>query len=294
MSVYEYALSEGRAFGYGAIGDYLLEQGADVNVLGASGESPLMGVAAHNDLALCEKYLQKGADIDLRSTTGWTAIDAAAYRDAPDAIQFLISKGAALTPDSLQLAMEYHSYRSANVLAKELKAREIDTGLSPILLAAVTGDSQDVIQRCNAGELTEEELVEVGYYTAAFCSAEALDACVAHGFAICQPEKTYDPIETAAECGNLATVQYMMEQRQEDITGSSAQYALHLAAARDTVIGEIYFPSNDMANAFKNGIDTSNSGRNDTGNFKIRSVVKTGIPGVKGTFYKMSFIWGKE
>lgn len=174
-------------------------------------------------------------------------MDAAAYGDAPDAIMFLISKGAALTPDSLRLAMEHQNYRSANVLAKELKAREIDTGLSPILLAAVTGDSQDVIQRCCAGEFTTDNQTEVGCYTAAFCSAEALDTCVKFGFAMDQEE---NPVEIAAECGNLEIVQFMMEQYPEAVGKVDAQSALSFAVGRDDVEMTTYLL---QANANRSG-----------------------------------------
>lgn len=228
MSIYEYVLWEEGAFAYGQIADYLLERGADPNVFGPGDFSPLMNAAGAGDIPACEKYLQYGADVNLSNHRGWTALDEAAYRGETRAIRFLLDNGATPKLDSLQIAMEYKNYGSANLLAKALQERTVATNLSPSLLAAVTGESQGVIQRCKAGELTQEEQVEVGYYTAAFCSPEALDVCIAHGFDLEQEM----PLTIAAEQGNLETVQYLLEQHA-DAARKNIPYALRAAARND-------------------------------------------------------------
>ena len=190
MSIYEYALWEEGAFAYGQIADYLLESGADPNVLGPGGFSPLMNSAGAGDILSCKKYIQCGADVNLSNQQGRTALDEAAYCGESDAIQFLLDNGAFPTSDSLQIAVEYHNYGAANLLAKELQARGIDTKCSPCVLAAMVGDSQGVIQNCKNTELTAEEQTEAIYYVAAFCTPEALSSCISPAFDLEQENDT--------------------------------------------------------------------------------------------------------
>ena len=235
MSLHEYAQKEFGSYSFEQIADYLVENGADLNYLDISGLSPLMNAAGGNHVEWCETFLRHGAEIDMLSKDGKTALDYAAERGSVDTMKILLSNGAVPTPDALCLALEQDNYEAANLLAKELQTLGIESDLPLVLQAAVTGDSYTVRLCCERGNLTEENKTQVGYCAAAFCSPEALAACVECGFDLeQQAESIHTPIEIAAKCGNLETVQYMLKHYPDAVMGN-AVYAMGAAAEQDDV-----------------------------------------------------------
>lgn len=214
MSLYEYATMQAGFHASSQIADLLLENGAEVNFLYLTGNSPLINAAGSNNVAECEKLLLHGADMAMQSKEGITVLDQAAQMGATDTLVYFMSKGAEPTQKTLQLAMNCEEWEAAHIVAEDLVERGIDPELDPIIQAAVLGDSETVVQYCENGALTEENRDTVGCYTAAVCGAEALEACTARGFNLNQENGS---LEIAATCGNLETAAYMIERYPEQV-----------------------------------------------------------------------------
>jgi ankyrin repeat protein len=73
----------------------LVAAGANVNVQGDAGMTPLMLVAFHNDLDSVRLLLQKRADLNVRDAQGRTALGVAEYAKNDQVVQALHSAGAA-------------------------------------------------------------------------------------------------------------------------------------------------------------------------------------------------------
>jgi ankyrin repeat protein len=86
--------------------------------------------------------------------------------------------------------------------------------MEAILLAAVTGNSEEVIALIGAGKLTRSNLYLVSSNVAAFCSSEALKACVDNSYLLVGNANygdSFSPIETAARYGNVEAVAWILK-----------------------------------------------------------------------------------
>lgn len=72
----------------------LVTAGANVNVQGDMGMTPLMCVSFYNDLDSVRLLLQRGADVNLRDAQGRTALGIAEYAKNDQVAQILLSSGA--------------------------------------------------------------------------------------------------------------------------------------------------------------------------------------------------------
>lgn len=68
--------------------------GANVNVQGDMGMTPLMCVSFDNDLDSVRLLLQRGADVNVRDVQGRTALGIAEYAKNDHVAQILLSSGA--------------------------------------------------------------------------------------------------------------------------------------------------------------------------------------------------------
>ncbi len=83
--------------GHANIAEILIKKGADINVVsGDRGNTPLMDAAAEADIKILTELLEAGAELDLKSKSGQTALVLAVGRQAEDAALALISAGADL------------------------------------------------------------------------------------------------------------------------------------------------------------------------------------------------------
>jgi len=81
--------------GYIKIATILLELGADVNsISGDRGNTPLMDAAAEANIEIMSKLIKAGADLDLKSKSGQTALVLAVGRQAEGAAVLLVKSGA--------------------------------------------------------------------------------------------------------------------------------------------------------------------------------------------------------
>ena len=72
---------------------FLIEKGADVNVAGANGVTPLMIAADAGDEELAEMLVDKGANVNASASGGWTSLILACETGNPDAVDFAVRKG---------------------------------------------------------------------------------------------------------------------------------------------------------------------------------------------------------
>ena len=73
--------------------ELLLEKGADPNIFGPNGETPL-GLAARYSLKAVKMLVDKGADVNAKNEKGHTALWWAVKMDQKEVVEFLKGKGA--------------------------------------------------------------------------------------------------------------------------------------------------------------------------------------------------------
>lgn len=99
----------------------LAHPGIEVNLLNASGESPLMMAALKGDLDGMRAVLERGARIDL---PGWSPLHYAATGPESDAVSLLLARGASIDARSpngttpLMMAAQYGTENSVELLLR--------------------------------------------------------------------------------------------------------------------------------------------------------------------------------
>lgn len=89
------ALHAATRFAPREIVEYLIAHGADINLRGNAGETPLMTAAQSGKLDIVELLVQKGADVNaVAAMVGWSPLSEAAYSGHYDIVNYLIGKGA--------------------------------------------------------------------------------------------------------------------------------------------------------------------------------------------------------
>ena len=91
-----YPLTLACYFGQGAIAEYLIKAGANVNLPAQNPTkvTPLHSAIARNDLKVCQLLVENGADINAQQMQGVTALHSAAHRGNLALVQFLVENGA--------------------------------------------------------------------------------------------------------------------------------------------------------------------------------------------------------
>ena len=81
--------------GYGDIAMFLVENGAEVNITDANGNTPLIFIIHKTgDLQITRRLLEKGAVVNAQNRTGETALMYAAWRGHSDIVQLLLENHA--------------------------------------------------------------------------------------------------------------------------------------------------------------------------------------------------------
>jgi len=216
--------------------EYLLEHGASVNELDSDGETLLMNAAGGDRVDDCQMYLSYGADINQVGKNHYTALDLGAKQGSEKAVKYLIEQGATVTRQTLDIALSgiydtgYKEYGTVRAILLKLLEQGEESGLEPIVEAAIIGDSDQLIALGNSGALTENNINWVGYNAAAFCNEDALALCVKNGFSLIQPDEYDSPLEIAAQYGNVATVKWMIEHWVQYGQNEAIRYPLSEAA----------------------------------------------------------------
>jgi len=87
------------------IASLLLKFGADINLRSSDGRTALMWAAFRNNHKMCEFLITHGADITLMDNQGWNALDIATIKMNYEAA--LVLKRAGLEPRELDLYMPH-------------------------------------------------------------------------------------------------------------------------------------------------------------------------------------------
>ena len=104
------------------IAEMLIKKGADVNVIsGDRGNTPLMDAAAEADIKILTDLLEAGAELNLKSKSGQTALVLAVGRQAENAALALISAGADIDIKD-DLGMSAKKYAELFKLEKVMEA----------------------------------------------------------------------------------------------------------------------------------------------------------------------------
>lgn len=74
--------------------EYLLSQGASVNVKAFDGDTPLHNAALKGNTGVARALLQNGASVSAKSRTGQTPLHCAARNGSCEMVKLLVSKGA--------------------------------------------------------------------------------------------------------------------------------------------------------------------------------------------------------
>jgi serine/threonine-protein phosphatase 6 regulatory ankyrin repeat subunit B len=80
--------------GYFEIIQYLVENGADINIENYNGWTALMCASSHNYLEVIKYLVENGAKIDIQNNDGWTALMWASKWGYLKIIQYLVENGA--------------------------------------------------------------------------------------------------------------------------------------------------------------------------------------------------------
>ncbi len=234
----------------------LLEQGADVNLMIYSRNvTLLMKYAETGSLKNCKRIVDLGADVSMVDSAGKTAVDHAAEHGASkELIYYFAEQGANITQQTLDLAIkgdridlyhdfsyssEYKNLGTIHAVVQLMLENGDSPDMDPLLLAAATGNSEQVIALCKNQKIDGEMAFHAGYFTTAFCSPEALEACIDSGFPLRQyQDYGQSPLECAAQYGNTATTKWLVEHweqyyAQDYVWDSPLEQAMKLAVEYD-------------------------------------------------------------
>lgn len=167
---------------------FLLEHGADVNATDSNGNTLLMlatGIGKDTYIvgpSYMEIFINYGADVNKGNCDGLTPINYAAKNAKKNSCNLLIQNGAIVTNETLGYALNaegdlsYTNYSMIREIVLALKDQQAEYQLTPILDAAICGDSDEVIRLWNDDfskkEGTNDALL---FNVVAFCSSEALE-----------------------------------------------------------------------------------------------------------------------
>ncbi len=234
------------------IPEYLIEKGADVNIP-QDGSSLLGWMAVNCDVHFCELLIKHGAKVNYEEKNGNTPLeDVLDYGTRATCIEkninaivtLMLDNGAKIRPESLVAVLKGVQSRSSkfNYLVKRrvlegLLKEGYESGLDPVLEAALLGKSDRVAELIKAGKMQTEDEVRIDgyteppsniprtetnettygehilYATAAFGSVETMKTLKDHGFNLILEDKyNYTPLIVAANYGNLEMVKYLISE----------------------------------------------------------------------------------
>lgn len=75
------------------VAEYLIEQGAELNLLGGDGGSPLNWAAHHDNVEIVETLLSGGAELNVQNQWGMTELHTAIWRGNSHVVEYLLDQG---------------------------------------------------------------------------------------------------------------------------------------------------------------------------------------------------------
>jgi len=206
------------------IAEYLIEHGADANSTDIHGV-PLLTISAYNgNIYFSELLLEHGADINAIDKKGYTALEAAligrkSEKETNSLITLLLDNGAKITPTTLEAALKGNNdngdcrYGIVRRILEDLIEAGYESGLDPLLEAAILGDSSKVDELIKADKMREEDKQLIMFYTVAFGNVETLKLLENKGVDLQSSDKFYnEPLTIAAKYGQLEMVEYLLSK----------------------------------------------------------------------------------
>lgn len=191
---------------------YLLDNGVNPNAVDDAGKTSLCFCAEKFTQAWAKDLsalLEHGADPNIVSKEGYTALEYYLKNDREKEdnkiFDLFLQHGAKVTAQTMRLA--YQNYKKIDLLVLQKLAQGQDTGLTPLVEAALLGDTVKLGQEIGKG-IPEQDRELVTACTAAFGNPGLLEK-----MQISQPSKAVNqyecPLLLAAMYGNLVNVQYL-------------------------------------------------------------------------------------
>jgi hypothetical protein len=75
------------------IAEYLIEKGADLNVVGGDGGTQINWAAHHDNVEIIKRMVEKGAKLNIRNKWGMTELHTAIWRGCIHVIEYLLDQG---------------------------------------------------------------------------------------------------------------------------------------------------------------------------------------------------------
>ncbi len=107
-----------------------LEEGANINIKSESGFTPLMVVCCFNHSDIARFLIEKGADLEIKAKEGITALMFASYNGNLEIVKLLIEKGANLNEkndqgeDALMIAAKERNLEVFKFLESQKKSQK--------------------------------------------------------------------------------------------------------------------------------------------------------------------------
>jgi ankyrin repeat protein len=210
------------------IADYLLENGANANYTNKSGYTILMNSASKTNIHFCELLLEHGAEVNQLDKKGNSALeyslkamDMFSTEKATEIlVTFLLDNGAIVRPDTLEVAMKAYNDSNSNcsygVVQKILEGlidSGYESGLDPLLEAAILGDSIKVDDLIRDNKMKEEYEQQILFFTAAFGNVETIKLLDEKGVEFILDDKLKNtPLTIASKFGQLEMTKYLLDK----------------------------------------------------------------------------------
>jgi len=199
----------------------LLENGANPNTVDVRGWTTFANVVSMDDIDLCKKMLEKGANVNLTGKNGMSSLDACFFIDGAAAermYDFLVQNGAEVTPENLRYATTYQDswysdyryiqYSLVRKIVIELERTEQTIDIDPLIKAVLLGDEDRAMQLLQDKTKRDKRCL---FFAAAYGTPEMLEALLKEGRELDEKDLNgYSLLAIAAKCGNTRMLEYLI------------------------------------------------------------------------------------
>lgn len=222
-----------------AIGQYLLENGADVNYTDASGKSLLMRMSDEPNVEFCKLLLKHGAKVDFADEQGNTALEYVLKGDITDIngdsneekvndiITIMLRQGAKINSKTLQAAISGRDnskdddmcrYTLVHRILKGLLREGEKSNLNPSVEAAMLGKREELQTLIRYNKFKNEDEKTILLYTAAFGDVETIKLLEDKGINLnCKDSLGNTPFLIASKYGRIDIVKYLFDNNAQQL-----------------------------------------------------------------------------
>ena len=216
----------------------LIEEGADPNWIDADGNPIISYVLKSGNLELADLLLHKGADINLEGRNGLTPLESIFLRNSygvgssnrevsvENVYDFMITNGANLSEHTMAIALKginddgYCRYNLIQKIAGQLNEKGKATGLSPILESLILGDFGKFDKLIESAKITDNMVL---YYAAAYGKSDSIQKLLDRGMDLHAIDNDMNSLlAIAARAGNNDTLMYLINKM--DVSKNKNKY----------------------------------------------------------------------